>query len=100
MANSNSERDDSTVRRVPVPAPREPLRLDLIAGLEQVRTRRVIVSNEDGTHRGYIAWSEPYERDGHLFVDVVAEESYWRNRLLGARPDTVLTWPAGAAWLD
>lgn len=58
----------------------------------------MVISNAEGVHQGFVAWSDLSD-DGE-WVEVVPEIEWWAHVLLGHRPLTVLRWPSGAAWVE
>lgn len=96
-------------RVVRVPEPRAPTysRADVASAVETVAGRVAVLANEFGVFRGYRVWSEPREeRRGfgddvatYLFVSVVTERDWYANKITGEAPD-VISWPAGAVWVQ
>lgn len=96
---------DQATRRT-VPGPRTPMPAGLVGSL---RGERVIVSNPDGCHYGYRAWSDVFTApDGRSYVDVVKEEEWWEHRVLsrvqglpgGAPVTPYRRWPTAAVWVE
>lgn len=86
--------------RLPVPPSPTLMRVDLLAGLEPVAGRRVVLAAMEGPRYGWRALSEPQvAADGHIRVLVTPEAAWWAQRLLEA-PAAPLEWPAGCAWVD
>ncbi len=82
--------------RVPKVRPRSPLPAIM---LPAVRGEDVTIVNADGSHYGYIAWSDVYERDGYQYVDVVKTREWWSHELLGTQPRRTLRWPVGCVFV-
>ncbi len=84
-------------RAIPVPGPRSPLPAGLVATL---RGERIVVADAAGTHYGYRAWSEVYQRPGGEYVvDIVPEEAWWRHQLLQELPP-FQRWQAERVWVE
>lgn len=85
----------SDVERVPFPRPRDPARADLWSAFDTLRGRPLVLATSAGPVYHLVAWGEPYESGGGLWVDVVTEESWWRYVLLGEAPER-RAYPASA----
>lgn len=85
---------------MPVPVPRSPVSIDLVAAMEgEVRGRPVQISTLARVEPdAYRVWAGPYVFEGHEYVEVVLEHEWWRHELMGARPTLVLRWPVGAVF--
>lgn len=96
-----TDRPSRDVQRVPVPPPRNPARADLEGQFAPLRGRRVVVSNADGVHTGWVAWSDlETDKGGDPWVVVCPEREWWVWDILGWEPPTRVRWPAGAVWTD
>jgi hypothetical protein len=75
-------------------------RADFACLVTELRGRRLILVNAEGSHHDWRAWGEPRASAGALVLDVITEEQWWRHRNLAMRPQPVLRWPAAAVWVE